>query len=562
MLSPSQHDAILRSAVSGRLPARLFLTPRRLEQAAAAVLCIVLIALGTLLVYVTGGTKQPYLHILYVPIFLASLFFGAMGGAAAGLVTGLAIGPLMPLDVSAGLAQQTFGWSFRLGIFTLAGLVVGAVISALRSSMAKTVLYGVVDEFTGLPNRQHLIAVLATRLQESAGQALLSINLNAMRPIALAFGVQTAETVLRWVAERLNAQLQTPDMLFRAGNSVLAVLCGNRRNAEAVAADLTATLAKPVEVEGVPLMLDACIGVAQAGPEDDPADLVLRRAALASDDARETGKPWSVYIRESDEVLRQRLRLLGDVRMALDDGEMVLAYQPKVRLSDGVMQGCEAVVRWPHPSRGMVPPATFVPVVECSALIGSLTRYILISAIRQVAEWAKQGEPIKVSINMSARDFSPPDVAETTLAIIDEYGVDHALVDVEITESAAFLTDKELSRKMRRLRDAGITLSIDDYGTGMSSLSYLKRIPARYVKIDQSFVRNLATNREDRVLVESTVQMCRRMGLVTVAEGIEDQTCADILASIGCDLGQGFLFAPPLPPEELLAFWRAHHQAA
>lgn len=561
MLPQFQSDAIVRTAVSDRILARLFLMPSRLELAVAATLCLGMIVAGTALVYVTGGTKQPYLHMLYVPIFLASLCFGPVGGAVAGLVTGLAIGPFMPLDVEAHLPQQVFGWTFRLGIFTLAGLVVGAVVSALRATMTKTVLYGVVDEFTGLPNRQHLIGVLSARLRDGVAQTVFSINLHAIRSIALAFGVHTAETVLHRVAERLSARLQAPDLLFRAGSSVLAVLCGQPRDSEIIAEGLSATLSKPVEVDGVPLMLDASLGVALAGIEDDSPDLVLRRAALASDDAHENGKPWSLYTRESDGVLRERLHLLGDVRMALDDGKMVLAYQPKVRLSSGLMEGCEALVRWAHPARGIVPPAQFVPVVECSALIGQLTQYIFKAAIRQVAEWQAQNERIVVSINMSARDFSTPEVAEATLAIIDRCGVDHALVDVEITESAAFLKDQELGQKMKRLRDAGITLSIDDYGTGMSSLSYLKRIPARYVKIDQMFVRNLATSHEDRVLVESTIQMCRRMGLVTVAEGVEDQACADILTNIGCDLGQGYLFSPPLAPNELLAFWRANHAA-
>jgi predicted signal transduction protein with EAL and GGDEF domain len=562
MLSESQRSAIIRTAVTGRILARLFLTPNRLELVFAAVLSAGLIAAGAALVFVTGGTKLPYLHTLYLPIFLDSLFFGPVGGAVAGLLAGLSIGPFMPLDVNANVPQEAFGWSFRMGIFTLAGLVVGAVVSALRASMANTVLYGVLDEFTGLPNRQHLIGVLTTRLQSGAGQTVFSINLRSIRPIAIAFGIHTAEILLKRVAERLSVRLRAPDLLFRAESSALAVLSDSPGDFEILAEGLVATLSKPVEVEGVPLMLDASVGVAQAKPEDDPPDLVLRRAALAADDAHESGKPWSRYIRESDEVLRERLLMLGDVRVALDDGELTLAYQPKVRLSSGIMEGCEALVRWTSPARGMVPPDQFVPVVECSALIGSLTQYIFRAAIRQVAEWQGQGERIVVSINMSARDFSAPDVAEATLAIIDEYGVDHALIDVEITESAAFLKDTELSRKMRCLRDAGLTLSIDDYGTGMSSLSYLKRIPARYVKIDQTFVRNIVTSQEDRVLVESTVQMCRRMGLVTVAEGVENQACADMLASMGCDLGQGYLFAPPLPAKDLLAFWRANHSSA
>lgn len=562
MPSTSQRAAILRTAVSDRTLARLFLTPRRIELASAAAAVLTLILAGSFLVYETGGTKLPYLHTLYVPIFLAALFFGPWGGALAGLAAGFAIGPYMPLDLAAQVPQETFGWGFRAGIFTLAGLVVGFVVDALRTSTAKTVLHGYIDEFTGLPNRQHLVRVLTTRLQQGIPQTVYVVNMRAIRPIALAFGVHTAETVLLRAAERLSSRLREPDLLFRADGSFLSVLCNGEANAEFMAEALAASLARPVEVDGVPLMLDATIGVARTSTADNPPDLALRRAALATEDAQEGGKAWSLYTRESDEVLRQRLLLLGDVRMAMDNGEITLAFQPKVRLSDGVMEGCEALVRWRHPARGNVPPARFVPIVEYSGLIGQLTHYIFKAALEQMAEWSAQGERIVVSINMSARDLSAPDVVETTLAMIDEHGVDRALVDVEVTESAAFVKDVEIGRQMTRFRDAGLTLSIDDYGTGMSSLSYLKRIPARYVKIDQMFVRNLASSREDRVLVESTVQMCRRMGLVTVAEGVEDQVCADILASIGCTLGQGYYFSPPLPPAELLAYWRSHRSKA
>lgn len=562
MPSVSQRDVILRTAVADRILARLFLTPSRMELAFVAGVSVVLVALGSMLVFYTGGTKHPYLHTLYVPIFLAAFFFGPWGGALAGVIAGFAIGPFMPLDVIAHFAQESFGWGFRAGIFTLAGFVVGGLVDALRESTAKTVLYGYIDEFTDLPNRQHLVRVLAAGIQNGLRQSVFAVNLHAIRPIALAFGVHTAETVLLKAAERLTKRLREPDLLFRSDSSVLTVLCTADTDLTVMAESLSACLSKPVEVDGIPLMLDANVGVAHTGTADNPPDLALRRAALATDDARENGQSWSLYARESDEVLRQRLLLLGDVRIALDGGELMLAFQPKVRLSDGVMEGCEALVRWNHPSRGVVPPARFVPIVEYSGLIGQLTHYIFKAAIEQVAEWSAQGERIVVSINMSARDLSAPRIVETTIAMIDACGVDHSLIDVEITESAAFLKDVELGLQLRRLRDAGISLSIDDYGTGMSSLSYLKRIPARYVKIDQMFVRNLASSREDRVLVESTVQMCRRMGLVTVAEGVEDQVCADILTAIGCDLAQGYLFAPPLPPDELLAFWRASHLRA
>ncbi len=558
MLSARQQHAILYTAVSDRILARLFLGPRAVERALVALGAAVMVVLGGGLVYVTGGTKEPYLHVLYVPIFLVALFFGPWGGFVAGLTAGVLIGPWMPLDVAARVPQETYGWVFRAGIFTLAGSVVGVVVSALRASTVTTVLHGYIDEFTGLPNRQSLIRELAKSGKGGGGTTVLAVNLRALRPIALVFGVQTAETVLRNATERLAKAIRPEDVLFRVDGGLLAVLDRSAESSEGLADRLSDCLSKPVEVDSIPLTLDAVIGIARADPADNPPDLPLRRAALASDDAAEGGRLWSTFARESDEVLRQRLLLLGDVRTALDSGQMILYYQPKVRLTDGVMAGCEALVRWRHPTRGELPPGRFVPIVEYSPLIGQLTQCIFREAVAQVAQWSAQGHRFVVSINMSARDLAMPDLIDTIVRMIDVYEVDPALIDVEITESAAFLNQSELEHHLGRLRSAGFTLSIDDYGTGMSSLSYLKRIPARYVKIDQMFVRNLATSREDRVLVESTVQMCRRMGLVTVAEGVENAACADILAALGCNLGQGYHFAPPLPPEALLAYWRDH----
>ncbi|MBC7905336.1 MAG: diguanylate cyclase [Rhodospirillaceae bacterium] len=339
MPSTSQRDAILRMAVSDRIIARLFLTPSRVELVIVAVLVIVLIVLGGGLVFQTGGTKLPYLHTLYVPVFMAAFFFGPWGGALAGLAAGLAIGPFMPLDVAAHVPQENFGWGFRAGIFTLAGLVVGAVVAALRLSTSKVVLYGYIDDFTGLPNRQHLVGLLASRIQSGISQTVFAVNLRSIRPIALAFGVQTAEAVLKKAAERLSERLHAPDLLFRADSTLLAVLCTDQTNTAVMAEALSASLSKPVEVHGIPLMLDANVGVARTGVDDNPPDLVMRRAALATDEAQESGQSWSLYARESDEVLRQRLLLLGDVRMALDGKELTLAYQPKVRLSDGRMEG-------------------------------------------------------------------------------------------------------------------------------------------------------------------------------------------------------------------------------
>ncbi len=563
MTSPSERQKLLRATASQQFLSRLFVAPNRAERVGVAVFSAFVLLSVAAIVWFTGGTKYPYLHLLYIPVFASAFFFGPVGGIGTGVLAGLLIGPYMPQDVVLGVPQSLMGWLFRSTFFTLAGGITGFISSMLRNAMVEAIMRGLVDAPTGLPNNQSLIRQLGSKERHEPISTIYSIQLRAFRSIAVAFGMDKAQSLLNGaIARLLPLQQGKGDGLFRGEGSTLLVLSPREWSLEEVS-DLSEILSEPVEVEGVPLQLDPVIGVAQMADSQLPAETLLRRAAMASDAAVSSGRNWSLYAEESDSVLQDRLRLLGDLRQGLhDSAQIILHYQPKIRLDNHQMIGCEALVRWHHPRLGLLSPARFIPIVEHSSLINRLTETILRIAVTRVAQWREMGERIPVSVNMSARDLSVPSMVHTTLDLIKTYKIEHGLIDVEVTESAAFLQEVELGEQLAKLRDAGVSLSIDDYGTGMSSLSYLKRIPATHVKIDQMFIRNVAHDRRDQVLVESTVRMCRKMGLTTIAEGVEDEDCARVLNAMGCDMAQGYYFARPLTAEGLLAFWRENQAAA
>lgn len=560
-MSPKPHASakpdplsILQTSLHGRWLFRLVLCPAAGERLVVMLLVVAMVAGIAALVEATGGTRNSALHLAYLPVLLAALFFGPLGGIGAGVVAGLALGPGMPLDSATGEAQSLVGWGFRLGFFALMGGVVGAAAQFMRQSASDTLLRGLVDETLGLPSRSFLVRLLSARLKDAKGETLFLLDLRGLRPISIAFGIGVAERALRATAKRLGEMLPPSSQLFHVGPGQLAVLAPTGRPEEGAAA-LGEVLSRPVEINALPLTLDAVVGAAPIRGAST-AEEVLRRAALAVDQALERGLAVGLFATETEAELRDRLRLLGDFRQGVGAGQIEAMFQPKVRLSDGKVIGCEALARWRHPERGLVPPGRFIPLVEFSGLIGRLTGCILREALEQVARWAESGARIPVSVNMSARDLSSPETVEATLNLIDDIGLDRELVDVEVTESAAFHADVAVGRQLKRLRDAGLTLSIDDFGTGMSSLSYLKRIPANHVKIDQMFVRGVANDRADRVMVESTIAMCHRLGLDIVAEGVENAAIARTLRDLGCDMGQGYYFGRPLPPDDLLTYWR------
>jgi EAL domain-containing protein (putative c-di-GMP-specific phosphodiesterase class I) len=291
----------------------------------------------------------------------------------------------------------------------------------------------------------------------------------------------------------------------------------------------------------------------------DPT-ILLRRADVAMYAAKRERSGFAMHAPELDHNSPERLALIGDLRRAIDIGELTLHYQPKVHLGSMRADGAEALVRWKHPERGLIPPDQFIPLAEHTGLIRALTRWVLDAALRDCRAWLDQGWKVSVAVNASMQDLHDADFPDLVRRTLSAHGVQPRYLRIEVTEGAMMADPARTREILARLRSLGVRVSIDDFGTGYSSLAYLKRLPVDELKLDRSFVRDLVTDKEDAAIVRSTIGLAHDLGLDVVAEGAEDLATLDHLAELGCDHVQGYVLSKPVPVQAFVE-WLAMHSA-
>ncbi|MBW8312375.1 MAG: EAL domain-containing protein [Rhizobium sp.] len=426
------------------------------------------------------------------------------------------------------------------------------------------------DRTTGLPNRALLrdrtTQVLAARHEDHGHAALLLLNIDGFKHINDSLGHAAGDTLLRELARRLPAQVGDSDTVSCLGGDEFAVLLREVRDAGSVAAAqerILAALAEPVPVAGRELRITVSMGAALSPGDGHDFDTLLQNAGTAQHRAKEAGgSGWRFYDATMNEEVSERLALRNGLRQALERGEFVLHYQPQFSLDDGALVGVEALVRWRHPEQGMVPPMRFIPEAEDSGLIVPIGLWILREACRQAAAWRADGLDVpRVAVNLSAKQFQRGDVAADVLEALSATGLAPGTLELELTESILLKGADTVLATVRKLRGLGVHLSIDDFGTGYSSLAYLQHFPVDKLKIDQSFVRRLGEGGDAQVIVTTIIQLARSLGLGTIAEGVEDAATAARLLALGCQQGQGFHFARPMPPGELAVLLAGRQRA-
>ncbi|MBD3548782.1 MULTISPECIES: putative bifunctional diguanylate cyclase/phosphodiesterase [Streptomyces] len=419
------------------------------------------------------------------------------------------------------------------------------------------------DPLTGLPNRQWLLERTWSALEdaESIGtrSALVLIDLDRFRAVNDTLGHLAGDRLLLQIAERLRLALPRGAEAARLGGDEFAVLLphtDSTTSAQQVARHLVAELSSPLDLDGLTLVLEASAGVAVYPDHSLDAEGLLRRADVAMYQAKRDRTGVEVYESKRDSNTPDRLGLLGDLRRALDAGEVELHYQPKVRF-DGQVAGLEALVRWVHPERGRVPPDEFIAIAESSGLMPHLTEYVLETALAQVARWRAQGLCVPVAVNVSPRDVHTPGFAGGVAARLARHGVPAGALQLEITEHVLLEDPQRAADTLAGLTAHGVKMSLDDFGTGYSSLVHLRRLPVSELKIDRSFVARLAVDHEDAEIVRCTIDLAHSLGLVVVAEGVEDDETWERLRNLRCDAVQGWLVAAAMPPLETTAWLRA-----
>jgi diguanylate cyclase (GGDEF)-like protein/PAS domain S-box-containing protein len=409
------------------------------------------------------------------------------------------------------------------------------------------------DSLTQLHNRDWLIERLETVIEEKTEDhfCLYFVDLDRFKEINDTLGHHIGDEMLITLSQRLNSTMcQRNYEVARLGGDEFAVLASDRE-IDATAQCIIDTLTQPVELSGMSLEVRAGIGIACYPQHGQDASTLMRCADIAMYHAKGTTGSYETYSEDIDQHSPERLVLMSDLRKGIADDQLRLFYQPKIQIAQQAHVGYEALLRWEHPQRGMVPPNEFIPLAEVTEIIQPLTMWVVEEALRQWSEWCEQGYKHNISINLSTRNLLDESLPEHIARLLAAYKVEASYIELEITESAVMAEPERALDILNQLHDLGLQLSIDDFGTGYSSLAYLRRLPIDKLKIDGSFVMGMGRNHEDRIIVESTIGLAHNLGLRVIAEGVENEALLALLDGLGCDEAQGYFIARPLPVLEI-----------
>jgi diguanylate cyclase (GGDEF)-like protein len=473
-------------------------------------------------------------------VLAAVLTFAAIGLAL------LVIGQFTDISpVSAGLAAVTV-----LTGMARAGLTVTERLRASREE-------AITDDLTGLGNRRHLLSRLDRSIAEAARDggelALLLVDLDGFKELNDTLGHHAGDEVLRQIGPRLDEVLREGDTLARLGGDEFAVVLhpGDEAAASAAGLRLRASLERSFAVEGIRVHIDASIGIAMFPAHARDGIGLLQRADVAMYEAKRTRTGHEVYLPSRDRHSRERLELVGELRDALDAGELVLHYQPKAEIATGVVRGVEALVRWEHPRRGLLEPAEFLPLAEQSGLGRALTAFVVDLALEEIG---RSGLDLSVAVNLGPADLLDLGLPSEVDRLLRRRRFAPEQLRLEVSEDVVMADPERTLEVLAGLRAVGVATALDDFGSGHASLGHLKAMQVDELKIDRSFVMRLPFDRRDAAIVHTTVELGRRLGMRVVAEGVETAAAWDALAGYSCHEAQGFYLGRAMPADKLPAW--------
>ncbi len=474
-----------------------------------------------------------------------------------------------------GLPQLLYALIILLGCAAMIALLasdlrralakLGSEVLRVRESQAQLQHLAHHDALTGLPNRllgrQLVDKAMAQCARAGTPLGLMFVDLDNFKSINDSLGHVAGDELLCQVAGRLRASLRSYDAVIRQGSDEFLLLLPDVAGSEdlaAAAAHVLHSLAQPYAIKGMTVASSCSIGMAVYPGDGGDFDALLQKADIAVQHAKDAGRNmFRFFDAGMNAHMLEDLNLNSGLRSAVDKGEFSLHYQPVVRLADGALVGAEALLRWQHPERGMIPPGRFIPVAERSGQIVEIGEWVIDEACRQLAQW--QGTPLQglvIAVNVSMIQFRRGTLETVVAAALERHRVPPSQLELEMTESALIQDPESIVATLGRLKRLGVRLAIDDFGTGYSNLAYLQRFAIDKLKIDQSFIRNLTGNSQDQAIVLAIIQMASSLQLITTAEGIENEATRARLLSLGCVQGQGYGLGRPQPAQDFEAFCR------
>lgn len=515
----------------------------------------------TMLVCFTGGSKYVYSHTMYFVILVASIFFGMKGGLVIGLLGGILLGPLMPLEVDKGIMQDASNWVYRLFVFVVLGGAGGRVIEVLREKIVKLEWTTTHNTITGLPSLTSMEQEydnLMKHLTSNSVVVLYVCLIHNFDEIVSTFGYKAGEKLMVDFHDRLLQYTPIGTLFFQKR---MGKLIGFHSAIKDVDLQLLGKIIKQANKDSfvicdVPVHVELSIGIVSTLNNPDIAVFELMRyGMIAQEKTAELDKPFVIFKEEFNTKREEETSLLGQLQDAIDNNELFLEYQARIDIAAPENKSAEALVRWNHPTKGRISPGMFIPIAEKSDIITSLTEWVVIAVLKQQQIWQKMGFSIVVSCNISTRNLLTPDFPEWLENKLHEYDINPSLVEIEITESFIMQDHGDVFCNLDKLVKIPVSLAIDDFGTGYSSLQYLDKIPARAIKIDRAFIKDLDRDPNMFHIVRTAVKIGHAMNMKIVAEGVETKEQFLLAKKAQIDEIQGYYFHKPSCCENFIQFY-------
>ncbi|WP_162500860.1 putative bifunctional diguanylate cyclase/phosphodiesterase [Modicisalibacter coralii] len=519
-----------------------------------------LMGLGCLIVYATGGTAYAYPYLMLIPVILSAAWYHVYGGLTAAFVAASLLACL-PLEVATGTTQPISNYLVRLSLYLAIGGFTGWLFKMLEEANRLREMVLRHDPRSGLLNlvalEESLSCDVLAPAEQRASMALFLVRITDITDVLEALGADATDALVTALGTRFRVEFPAIEGVYRYGNAEMLLLFRDIRRPDIarLAEALSEAGERNIVIQDLPIRPQLVLGSALGRRDGNLFDDLIRESRMAMLAALEHKRSHCHYSPDYQRRTLQTVQLISRVRRGVEREEFELHYQPKIRLADGRVCGCEALLRWRSDDGSLVAPGLFMPKVEDTSLIAPITEYVTERACRFVMQ---HDEP--VSINFSVRNLYDESLLYRLQALVESQGIDPRRLEVEITEGALIQDLAFAKAVIQKIRDFGAGVSIDDFGTGFSSFKYLRHLPISGLKIDRAFVQDLESDPRARALMKCMIEVGHALSLTVTAEGVETDEQYKILSDLGCDQIQGFLISPALPPEAYLA-WRRTHAA-
>ncbi len=512
------------------------------------------IALVYLIVYLTGGVKFVYAHLMYIPLVLAGLTLGFKFGVFSALIAGILLGPFMPLDTITHEPQNFANWFFRLIMFCVISLLSGFASDVFKRHNEIIKNIWTVNQETGIPNINSLSEIRFRKRKHN--HSVITVLINNHYNIIDYFGMDIYNILVYKVYLELKKKLSKNAIIIQSDSSKLWI-CDKYITLETKVEHINELLKIPFTINGIPLYVEFSIGIAKI--EDFKmckyAD-AYRHSDLAARYAQVNDIPYYIF---EPKLLQSRgdFELISSFNQAISEGQLRLAYQPKFDTNTLKPVGLEGLIRWYHPTKGLIMPDQFIPLIEETQLIHLLTLWVIEQAVKKIEEFKKERIDVTISVNISCKNLFDEHFYDNVMSIIKKSKINTTQLELEITESVLMSNPEVSYQILKKFANEKFKISLDDFGKGYSSLGYLSKFPINFVKIDRFFVKEITNNEQMKEIVSVIVYISHNLGAKIIAEGIEDKNTLDLVKRLGCEIAQGYFYAKPIEDSKIIDWYKS-----